>query len=90
LKLLYTITSHYFIHELNPSQQGFPETKSRVTDLAAYIYFIPPLVSSQRQVDSIYSDFVSRLILLHKLCVHGLPDGYVNWLGNHLTNLYAF
>ena len=66
--------SHYFIHELNPSQHSFPKTKSTVNDLAAYIYFIPPLVSSQRQVDFIYSDFVSCLILLHRLCVHGLPD----------------
>jgi len=68
--------SHYFVHELNPSQHGFPKTKSTVNDLAAYIYFIPPLISSQRQVDLIYSHFVSILILLHKLFVHGLPDGY--------------
>jgi hypothetical protein len=56
------------------------------------IDFISPLVSSERQVDSIYldlssaSDLVPHPILLNKLCAYGLSDGYVNWFCSYLTN----
>jgi hypothetical protein len=69
--------SHYFKHELIPSQHGFPKAKSTVTDLVNYTNFIPPIFSSQRRVDYIYSDLVWHLILLHKICVHVLSVGYV-------------
>jgi hypothetical protein len=31
-------------------------------------------------------DLVSHIILLHKLCVHGLSDGYVFWFCSYLSN----
>jgi hypothetical protein len=78
-------------HALNPSQHGFLKFKS-TTNLVTYLDFIVPLVSSQRQVDSIYFDLssafdlVSHPILLYKLCAYGLLNGYVNRFCNHLTN----
>ena len=53
---------------------------------------ISPLVSSQRQIPSTYfyissaSDLVSHTILLHKLCAHGLSDGYIHWFRSYLSN----
>jgi len=53
---------------------------------------ISPLVSSQCQVLSIYfdlrsaSELVSHIILLHKLCAHGLSDGHVHWFHSYLSN----
>jgi hypothetical protein len=70
----------------------FFKFKSRTTNLVTYLDFVPPLVNSQRQVDSIYFDLssafdlVSHPILLNKLYAYGLPDGYVNWFCSYLTN----
>ena len=71
--------SHYFKQRLHSSQRNFSKAKS-TTNLVAYLDFISPLASSQRQVDSIYFDLssafdlVSHPILLHKLCANGLSD----------------
>jgi hypothetical protein len=83
--------SHYFKHKLHPSQHGFLKYKSTTTTLATYLDFISPLVSSQRQVDSIYFDLSSAFDLvphprLLKLCAYGLSDGYVNRFCSYLTN----
>jgi hypothetical protein len=84
--------SHYFVHKLNPSQHVVLKFKSTTTNLVTYLDFIFPLVSSQRQVDSIYFDLssafdlVSHPILLNKLCACGLSGGYVNWFCRCLTH----
>jgi hypothetical protein len=84
--------SHYFKHKLNPSQHGFLKGKSTTTNMVTYRDFISPLVGSQRQVYSIYldlsstCDLLSNPILLHRLCAHGLSNGYVNWFRSYLTN----
>jgi hypothetical protein len=84
--------SHYFKHKLHPSQHGFLKFKSTTTNLVTYVDFISPLVSFQRQVDSIYLDLSSAFdlvphpILLQKLCAYRLSDGYVNWVCSYLTN----
>jgi hypothetical protein len=84
--------SHYFTHKLHPSQHVVLKHKSTTTNLVTYLDFISPLVSSQRQVDSIYFnlssafDLVPHPILLNKLCAYGLSDGYVNWFRSYLTN----
>jgi len=31
-------------------------------------------------------DLVSHIILLHKLCVHGLSDSYAQWFHSYLSN----
>ena len=73
--------SHYFKHELNVSQHGFFKTKSTTTTLVTYLDFIFLLVSSQRQVHSIYcnlssaSGLVLQSTLLHKFCTYGPSDG---------------
>jgi hypothetical protein len=83
--------SHYFKHKLHPSQHGVLKYKYTATNLVTYPYFIFPLVSSQRHVDSIYFDLSSAFdlvphpILLNKLCAYGLSDGYVNWFCSYLT-----
>jgi hypothetical protein len=85
--------SHYFTSKLNPNQHDFVKMKSTTTNLVTYLDFISPLVSSQRQVDSIYYDFSSALeffphsVLLHKLCAYGLSDSHVNWFRIYLTDL---
>jgi hypothetical protein len=90
--LMHNHMSHYFKHKLNPSQPVFLKYKSTTTDLVTYLDFLLPLVSSQRQLDSIHFDLssafdlVSHPILLHKLCAHGLSDGYVKWSPSYLTN----
>jgi hypothetical protein len=76
---------HCFKRKLNSSQHGFLKVKS-TTNLVTYCDFISPIVSSQRQVDSMYFDLVSHPILLHKLGAHGLSDGYVNWFRIYLIN----
>jgi len=84
--------SHYFKHKPNASQHGFFETKSTTTTLVTYLDFIFLLVSSQRQVHSIYCnlssafDIVLQPILLHKFCAYGPSDGLVNWFRSYLTN----
>ena len=60
--------------------------------MVACVDFISAVISFQCQVDSIYSDRNTAFehvwcdILLHKSCVHGLSDGYVNWFYSYLTN----
>jgi hypothetical protein len=84
--------SHYFTHKLHPNQHGFLKRKSTTTNLVTYLDFISSLVSSQRQVDSIYFDLSSAFdlvphpALLNKRCAYGLSDGYVNWFRCYLTN----
>ena len=76
---VFEFVAQYFKHKLNPTQQGFSTAKSTTTNLIAY-HFLSPLVISQCQVDSIYfdlisaSDLVSHTILLQNLCAHGLSD----------------
>ena len=50
------------------------------------------MISFECQVDSVYFDrnnafeHVWHDILLHKSCVHGLSDGFVNLFRSYLTN----
>jgi hypothetical protein len=87
--------SHYFTSKLNPNQHGFVKMKSTSTNLKTYLDFISPLVSSQRQVDSIYFDFsnafdfVLHSILLYKLCAYGLSESYLNWFRSYFTDRYS-
>jgi hypothetical protein len=84
--------SHYFKFKLDACQHGFTKSKSTITNLATYLEFITPLVTSQGQADAIYFDLgsafdlVPHTPLLQKLSAFGLSDGYVNWFCSYLTN----
>ena len=79
----------------NPSQRGFYQSKSTSTNLVSYLDYLSPLVCVQHQVDAVYFDLtsafdcVSHSLLLRKLSVYGLSDGYVSWLRSYTTNRSA-
>ena len=62
------------------------------TNPVAYLYFVIPLVHSQRQVDIIYFDFINSFDLvpheqlLRKFEYCGLLPAYVTSLHSYLTN----
>jgi hypothetical protein len=59
--------SHCFKHKLHPIQHGVLKYKSTATNLVTYLDFIFALVSSQRQLDSIYFDISSAFDLFRIL-----------------------
>jgi hypothetical protein len=75
------LMSHYF----TLPNTVLKNMKLTSTNLVTYFDFISPLVSSQRQADSIYFDlssafdYVPHSVLLHNLCAYGLSDSYANW-----------
>ena len=80
--------SHYFKNKLHLSQQSFLKTKS-TTNLVTYFDFTFPIVSSQCQFDSIYSDFghaFDNVLQTQKFCASGLSNSYIKWSHSYLTN----
>jgi hypothetical protein len=70
----------------------FIELKSSIINLATYLDFIFPLVSSQSRVDALYSDpicefgLVSQPVLLRTICAYGHCSGYINQIRGFLNN----
>jgi hypothetical protein len=93
-KVFLFIIQYHVLHyvELNPNQYGFTKSKSALGNFVTLLDFMSPVVHGQRQADAVYfhpsnaSDLVPHNMLLHKLSIFGLLDGYVSWFHNYLTN----
>jgi hypothetical protein len=79
--IIHDHVSHFLESKLNSSQHGLIKSKSTVTSLVTFLDFVTPLVCSQGQTDSIYSDISNAFdihphsLLLHKLTNYGLSRG---------------
>lgn len=77
---------------LSPSQHGFVQGRSTVTNLACFTQFVAETLDSRGQVDVIYTDFrkafdqIDHYILLSKLNQMGISDGLLQVLQNYLLN----
>jgi hypothetical protein len=93
---MYDVIWHFLKLEISHCQHGFSKCMSPITNLVTYIHFIFPLVSSQRQVDSLYFhvinafDLVPHSLLLRKLSAFGLFGGYVIWFRSYLSNRKSY
>lgn len=69
--------------------------KSTTNNLVTFLVLISPSDSSHSQVDATHFelrcafDLDPHSILLHKVCLSGLSDGYVNRSRNYLTSRQA-
>jgi len=70
----------------------FIEFKSLITNLGTYLDFISSLVSSQHQVNALYSnpicefDLVSQPVLLRIICAYGHSSSSINQIRGSLNN----
>jgi hypothetical protein len=84
--------SHYVQSKLNCCQHGFIKSRYTTSNLVTYLDYITSLVTSQRQGDAIYFDFicafdlVPHTLLLGKLSSFGLTSAYVSSFHSYLTD----
>ena len=79
-------------HLLNPSQHGFRQKRSCVTQLIQYVHLLASTLDFGGQIDSIYLDMakafdrVPHQKLLYKLRFYGFRDPLLSWIEDYLTN----
>ncbi|KAK4830017.1 hypothetical protein QYF61_008280 [Mycteria americana] len=89
--ILSAITWHVENNQgIKPSQHGFREGRSCLTNLISFYDKVTRLVDEGKAVDVVYLDFskafdmVSHSILLEKLAAHGLDGCTLHWVKNWL------
>ena len=77
---------------ISPSQHGFMEKRSAVTNLACFSQFTSEAVDNKQQVDTIYLDFrkafdqIDHYVLLQKLSNFGFSGSLLKLLESYLLN----
>lgn len=75
-----------------PQQHGFVRKRSTVTNLVAYTTELFENIDSNKQTDSVYTDFkkafdrVDHKILLEKIAFNGIRGNLWRWFRSYITN----
>jgi len=90
--ILSALTGHVQDNQgIRPSQHGFMQVRSSLTNLISFRDQVIPLLDEGKAVDVFYLDFskafhtVSHSILLEKLAAHALDRRKLRWIKNWLN-----
>ena len=91
-KLVHKLIYPHLHKVIIPQQHGFVKKRSTTSNLLLYTSFLFDNIDSNKQTDSIYTDFrkafdrVDHKILLEKIAYNGIRGNLWRWFRSYITN----